>query len=254
MGTSSSHSGNKDNKDNKGLLPNDYNGQQSKPEVSWQATKTGFSKYINGHGGGVGKTAKNYVKASGGTAGLLRSSKSGIRGAVNIGRLFSDIQQHGYQKTFDDLGIEYQGKSAKEICSGLVNYIVDSSDSKEDSVARIAAVNAMSKMYEYMENNNMEIQSLNKVDNELMEQVLSTYVECYIWGRILNDLQYCLEKYSDDIDRTVEVEQEMKDYVSSKVSTTFQIKEIRDKIFGHQSLEDGIEELYRKCYSVLEDM
>lgn len=48
MGTSSSHSG---NKDNKGLLPSDYNGQQSKQEVSWQATKTGFSKYINGHGG-----------------------------------------------------------------------------------------------------------------------------------------------------------------------------------------------------------
>lgn len=46
MGTSSSHSG---NKDNKGLLPSDYNGQQSKPEVSWQATKTGFSKYINCH-------------------------------------------------------------------------------------------------------------------------------------------------------------------------------------------------------------
>ena len=71
---------------------------------------------------------------------------------------------------------------------------------------------------------------------------------------ILNDLQYCLEKYSDDIDRTMKVEQEMKDYVSSKVRTTFQIKEIRDKIFGHNSIEDGIETLYEKCYSVLEDM
>ena len=251
MGTSSSHMG---NKDNKGLLPNDYNESQLKPEVSWQATKTGFSKYINGNGGSVGKTAQNYVKASGGTAGLLRSSKSGIRGAINIGKLFSDIQQDGYRKTFDDLGIEYQGKSAKEICSSLVNYIVDSADSKEDSVARIAAVNAMSKIYEYVENNNLEIQSLDKVDNELMEQVLSAYVECYIWGRILNDLQYCLEKYSDDMERTVKVEQEMKDYVSSKVSTTFQIKEIKDKIFGHQLMEDGIEELYKKCYSVLEDM
>ena len=199
-------------------------------------------------------TARNYVKAAGGTAGLIKSSKSGIRGAVNIGRLFSDIQQQGYQKAFDDLGIEYQGKSAKEICSSLVNYISASADSKEDSVARIAAVNAMSKMYEYMENNNLELQSLDKVDNVLMEQVLSTYVECYIWGRILNDLQYCLEKYSDDIDRTMKVEQEMKDYVSSKVRTTFQIKEIRDKIFGHHSIEDGIEALYEKCYSVLEEM
>ena len=65
---------------------------------------------------------------------------------------------------------------------------------------------------------------------------------------------YCLEKYSDDIDRTIKIEQEMKDYVSSKVKTTLQIKEIRDKIFRHQSMEDGIETLYEKCYSVLEDM
>lgn len=251
MGTSSSHSG---NKDNKGILRNDYDGQQFKPKVSWKATKTAFSKYINGHGGSVSKTAKNYVKAAGGTAGLVKNSKSGIKGAINIGKLFSDIQQQGYQKTFDDLGIEYQGKSAKEICSGLVNYISDSADSKEDSVARIAAVNAMSKIYGYIENNNLELQSLDKVDNELMEQVLGTYVECYIWGRILNDLQYCLEKYSDDIERTMKVEQEMKDYVSSKVKTTFQIKEIRDKIFGKHSIEDGIEALYEKCYSVLEDM
>ena len=185
---------------------------------------------------------------------MIKSSKSGIRGAINIGRLFADIQQQGYQKTFDDLGIEYQGKSAKEICSGLVNYISDSADSKEDTVARIAAVNAMSKIYEYMENNNLELQALDKVDNVLMEQVLGAYVECYIWGRILNDLQYCLEKYSDDIDRTIKIEQEMKDYVSSKVKTTLQIKEIRDKIFRHQSMEDGIETLYEKCYSVLEDM
>ena len=110
MGTSSSHSG---NKDNKGLLPSDYNGQQSKQEVRWQATKTGFSKYINGHGGGVAKTARNYVKAAGGTVSLIKGSKSGIRGAVNIGRLFSDIQQQGYQKTFNDLGIRISRQECK---------------------------------------------------------------------------------------------------------------------------------------------
>lgn len=251
MGTSSSHSG---NKDNKGLLPNDYKGQQFKPEVNWQATKAGFSKYINGHGGSISKTVRNYVKASGGTERLIKNSRSGIRGAVNIGRLFSGIQLQGYRKTFDDLGIEYQGKSIKEICSNLVNYISNSADSKEDAVARIAAVNAMSKMYEYIENNSLELESLDKVDNMLMEQVLSAYIECYIWGRILNDLQYCLEKYSNDIEKTIKIEQEMKKYVSSKIKTAFQIKEIRDKIFGFRSIEVGIEILYKKCYSVLEGM
>lgn len=251
MGTSSSHSG---NKDKKGLLPNGYEEKIYEPEVSWKKTKTEFSKYINGHGGSIRSTASNYVKASGGTDRLILKSKSGIKGAKNIGKLFLYIQQQGYKKTFDDLGVEYQGKSAKEIISELVNYIVDASDLKEDSVAKIAAVNAMSELYEYLEDNGLQLELLDKVDNVLMERVLCTYVECYILGRILNDLQYCLEKYCDDYDKTKKIENEMKDYVLGKVRTTFQIKKIRDKVFNHKSMEEGIELLYKNCYSVLEDL
>ena len=72
MGTSSSHGG---NKDKKGLLPNDY----VKPIVSWQDTKTGFSKYINGNGGSIKKTASNYIKSSGGAGQLFScNTKSGF--------------------------------------------------------------------------------------------------------------------------------------------------------------------------------
>lgn len=251
MGTSSSHTG---NKDNKGLLPNDFENPLVQPSVSWQATKTGFSKYINGNGGSIGKTASNYIKASGGTETLIKSSRSGIKGAINISRLFSSIQQFGIERTFDDLGIQYLGKSVREVCSNLVNYIVDVSESKEDSVARKAAATAMSEVYQYIEKHEMDIKSLENLNREMVEQVLCIFVENYIWGRILNDLEYCLEKYSDDIDRTIKVEKEMKDYVSNKVRTTFKIKEVRNKIFGEKSLEMGIEELYRKCYSALEGM
>ena len=148
MGTSSSHSG---NKDKKGLLPSDFGEQQSKPEVSWKTTKIGFSKYINGHGGSVGKTVKNYVKASGGTEQLFRSSKSGVRGAVNIGRLYlyvnaigkyllvklqelpDNIQQQGYVKEIirnafisDNMSIDkYITIIEKEccVCKSIINYV-----------------------------------------------------------------------------------------------------------------------------------
>ena len=193
MGTSSSHGG---NKDKKGLLPNDY----VKPIVSWQATKTEFSKYINGNGGSIRKTVSNYVKSSGGAGGLLKSSSSGIRATANISKLFSAIQREGDEKTFESLGIEYQGKSAKEICSDLVNYVSPPSTSKEDAVAREAAINAMSKIYQFIESNELDIKALDRIDDDLMDEVMGTYVECYIWGRILNDLEYCLEKHSDDIE------------------------------------------------------
>lgn len=247
MGTSSSHGG---NKDKKGLLPNDY----VKPIVSWQATKTEFSKYINGNGGSIRKTVSNYVKSSGGAGGLLKSSSSGIRATTNISKLFSAIQREGYEKTFESLGIEYQGKSAKEICSDLVNYVSPPSTSKEDAVAREAAINAMSKIYQFIESNELDIKALDRIDDDLMDEVMGTYVECYIWGRILNDLEYCLEKHSDDIERTLHIEDEMKSYVSSVVDVAFHSPGIREKVFGNRTISAGVEELYKKCYSALEDM
>ena len=247
MGTSSSHGG---NKDKKGLLPNDY----VKPIVSWQATKTEFSKYINGNGGSIRKTVSNYVKSSGGAGGLLKSSSSGIRATANISKLFSAIQREGYEKTFESLGIEYQGKSAKEICSDLVNYVSPQSTSKEDAVAREAAINAMSKIYQFIESNELDIKALDRIDDDLMDEVMGTYVECYIWGRILNDLEYCLEKHSDDIERTLHIEDEMKSYVSSVVDVAFHSPGIREKVFGNRTISAGVEELYKKCYSALEDM
>lgn len=247
MGTSSSHGG---NKDKKGLLPNDY----VKPIVSWQATKTEFSKYINGNGGSIRQTVSNYVKSSGGAGGLLKSSSSGIRATANISKLFSAIQREGYEKTFESLGIEYQGKSAKEICSDLVNYVSPSSTSKEDAVAREAAINAMSKIYQFIESSEIDIKALDRIDNDLMDEVMGTYVECYIWGRILNDLEYCLEKHSDDIERTLHIEDEMKLYVSSVVDVAFHSPGIREKVFGDRTISAGVEELYKKCYSALEDM
>ena len=170
MGTSSSHRGNKDKKE---LLPNDY----VKPIVSWQATKTEFSKYINGNGGSIRKTVSNYVKSSGGAGELLKSSSSGIRATANISRLFAGIQRDGYEKTFENLGIEYQGKGAKEICSDLVNYVSAPSNSKEDAVAREAAINAMSKIYQFIESNGLDIKALDKIDNNLMDEVVGAYVE-----------------------------------------------------------------------------
>lgn len=247
MGTSSSHGG---NKGKKGLLPNDY----VKPIVSWQATKTEFSKYINGNGGSIRKTVSNYVKSSGGAGGLLKSSSSGIRATANISKLFSGIQREGYEKTFESLGIEYQGKSAKEICSDLVNYVSPPSTSKEDAVAREAAINAMSKIYQFIESNELDIKALDRIDDDLMDEVMGTYVECYIWGRILNDLEYCLEKHSDDIERTLHIEDEMKSYVSSVVDVAFHSPGIREKVFGNRTISAGVEELYKKCYSALEDM
>lgn len=252
MGTSSSYGG---QKDKNGLLPNDYdeNGEVL-PSSSWKGTKTEFSKFINGNGGsGIRRTAGNYVRASGGSGALVRSSGAGTRGAVNIGNFFSRVSSQGFTKTFDELGIDFRGKSVEEICSGLVNYIAKDSNTKDDGIAREAATNALVDIYQYMDENKLDFEKMDFAPTELMDCVFCKFVESYIWGKILNDLEICLEKYANDVDKTIGIESEMKLYVSNIVLTAFNSPGMREKIFGNQSAEAGVQELYQRCYQELEE-
>jgi hypothetical protein len=249
MGTSSSYGGNKDKKN---LLPEDYD-ENSNQQISWQSVKTGLSKYINGSGGnGIKGTARQYVKAAGGAASLTARSTSGISGAVNIGNMFSSIRENGVIETFERFGIEYTGKSVEEICSSLINYIAPDSNSKEDGVAREAATEAMTHLYQYIDNNDMEIETLDSMPEELIEETFCCYIENYIWGKILNDLEFCFEKNSNDPQKTVMMEQELKLYISNTVSVAFNSPEIKEKIFGNQSIENGVKVLYKDCYEEME--
>lgn len=252
MGTSSSYGG---QKDKKSLLPNDYDeNNENAPLSSWKGTKTEFTKYLNGNGGsGIKRTAGNFVRASGGTNALLNTSNAGIKGATNIGNLFSQVVSQGFAKTFDQLGISFRDKSVEEICSSLVNYISKDSNTKDDAIAREATTKALVDIYQYMEDNDLTFETMDSVPGELMDCVFCKYVENYIWGKILNDLEICLEKHVNDIDKTVRIEQEMKIYVSNVVEIAFNSEGMRQKIFRNQSVYAGVEELYRKCYEELEE-
>lgn len=258
MGTSSSYGG---QKDNRGLLPDDYVEGESKDNnddgknISWQSLKTGLSKYINGHGGSdVNHTTRNYVKASGGAQTLVSKSSSGINGAVNIARMFNSIKENGVKWTFEKIGIQYEGNSVEEIYSILVNYIVRKSDSKDDGVAREAATEALFNMYQFVEDNDLNLESLNNISEELMNVVFCSYVESYIWGKILNDLAICFEKNSYDVQKTISMEDDMKTYISNLVSVAFNSNGMKEKIFGDKSIKEGVELLYQKCYEEMEEI
>lgn len=45
-----------------------------------------------------------------------------------------------------------------------------------------------------MDANKLEVTDLGSLDASIQEQLFTTYVTEYIWGRMLNDLQVCFEK------------------------------------------------------------
>lgn len=252
MGTSSIFNGRNDRNP---LLPEDFEPTQEEQKkssdiVKWQTVKSDMSKYIKS-GGAYGSTrhiAQQYVKAAGGSSRMASQSYSGRKAGGNIGSFFSGIVNNGVEETFKSFGIQYAGKSVGEIFSRLVDVIAPNSNTKEDIIAKEATQMALSRVYDYVEANEMDIECINKMPSELMNGVLKEYVGSYIWITMMNDLGSRLEMYITNSNDAYAMECEFKDMIMGIVDVEFDKK---GNIIN-QDVSSTVNSLYERCLGVLE--
>jgi hypothetical protein len=263
MGTSSSYGGHKDSSP---LLPPDYDGDDAVPdqdgaqpkvpdqttppkETPWRNVKTATSNYITGRSSngtsGVNHIMRSYGRASGGSSEMMRSSGSGISAGHALGQfLSSNPEGSEYGRINAILQSEPDIRTA---LSKIADIISPVPEGKENAVAREAIVNTLCQLYDYMDANKLEVTDLGSLDASIQEQLFTTYVTEYIWGRMLNDLQVCFEKKAETPERAAEVEKDFKDYIYAKVSV-----EVR-KSSGSApaNVRFDVEKIFRDCYEVL---
>lgn len=252
MGTSSIFNGRNDRNP---LLPDDYEPNQNENQnaaepVKWKTVKSNMSKYINSGGskGSVRHIAQQYVKAAGGSHRMASQAHSGIKAGGNLGGFFNGVISNGLDATFEKLGIEYTGKPVTEVFSRLVDIVAPNSNTKEDIVAKEAVLDALSKVYDYVEANDMNIESINNMPPELMTEALKEYVGSYIWITMMKDLGSRLEMYIADSLDSHSVECEFKDLIMGIVDVEFRNKgDVIDK-----DVSSTIKDLHERCLSVLE--
>lgn len=222
MGTSSIFGG---NKDRNSLLPADYTGQSEQDEknVTWKSTKTNMSKYVTSGGkhGSASHIIRQAIKANGGAHRMAMNSSSGVRAARNIGGLFSNIRENGISATFQQLGFQYEGKSVREIFSHLINVIAPASETKEDIVAREASQAALSNVYDYVVENNMDLNCVDHMPIGVMDIAMKSFLTEYIWESVMKDLECRVERYMQDVSSACEREQELKDTIAAVVDVEY---------------------------------
>lgn len=252
MGTSSIFNGRNDRNP---LLPDDYEPNQNEDQnvvepVKWQTVKSDMSKYIKsgGSNGSARHIAQQYVKAAGGSHRMSSQAHSGTKAGGNIGGFFNGVISNGLDATFKNLGIEYTGKPVTEVFSRLVDIVAPDSNTKEDIAAKEAVQAALSKVFDYVEANDMNIESINNMPPELMTEALKEYVGSYIWITMMKDLGSRLEMYIADSRDSYSVECEFKDMIMGIVDVEFRNKgDVIDK-----NVSSTIKDLHERCLSVLE--
>lgn len=265
MGTSSSYGGHMDSSP---LLPPDYDGDDTPPgkdeaspnvppqpttqnDTPWQNVKTATSYYITGHSsrgkGSVNHIIRSYGRASGGAAGMMRSSSAGLRTGHTLSQFLSSnysSKDSVYERINTILQSEHDVKTA---LSKIADIISPVPEGKEDAVAREAIINTLCQLYDYLDVNKLDITDLNNLDTSLQEQLFTIYVSEYIWGRMLNDLQICFEKHAETPEQAAEVERDFKDYIFAKVS----VEVHKGSGSAQANARFDVDKIFRDCYEVL---
>ncbi len=221
----------------------------------WRRAKTSMSKYASGHGGRNGKknALSDYVKGHGGSRNAAKSAKSAIRTTINIGDLFEGVSKKGILQVLKEFQIPTEGRKPKEILNDIVNILAPTPDLNDDSVARKALIITMSIIYEKFDDEKQDITLLDSIDPDISKILVEKYIETFIYERLIHDVGSRIEKKAENSAAAAKIEQELKDYIETKVSTTLKDKPLSIINSETKNVHVLVDELYQQCYKVLED-
>lgn len=268
MGTSSGYGGPKGKNP---LLPDDFDGNGTQSEspdaqqpqlpddteknpntVLWQNAKTQISKLIGDLNRNTNSALSSYVKAYGGSRKAAYSATSGKKTTAKLGGFLSSVSSQGIQSTLNQFKIRFIGRSVTDVLGDLVNAIAPAPNTKEDAVARNALLDAMEILYEEVAENDDDIKSLDDLDEEKFEIVMNKYISSYIFQRFLNDLESRFEEHSQNEGSALNIENEIKEYISGVVDNELKGRNISTLDYTSDAVLDIINEIYKDCYSVIE--
>lgn len=221
--------------------------KQKEQTVEWSNAKTFMSKVASGRSNNIKGAVSKYVKAYGGAKSASKNAVGGIKTTVSLGNFVRGVSEQGLKETLDAYKINYKDKSTKEVLSELINILAPSPSTKDDAVSRKALILTMEVLYELIEQENLEIEAIEKLDVNI---IIPTYIESYIYQKLINDLGSRIESNSKSASEAVALEKDIKEYIHSKIEVVFEGKDIKDYEFSTKEILS----LYNQCYTVMEDL
>lgn len=223
------------------------NNTEQKQTVEWSNAKTFMSNVASGRSSNIKGAVSKYVKAYGGAKSASKNAYGGVKTTISLGNFVKSISEQGLKETLDAYKIDYKDKSTKEILNELINILSPSPNTKEDAISRKALIVTVEVLYVLIEKENLEIEAVENLDVNI---IIPTYIEVYIYQKLINDLGSRIESNSKSAADAVALEKDIKEYIHSKIEIVFKGKEIKDYKFSTKEILS----LYNQCYTVIEDL
>lgn len=215
---------------------------------SFQSARRNFTKSFGGSRTDVKSAVRGYVKALGGSKQATRQDRKARQVTGGIYYLFSGTPSDVRRK-LEDAGISVEKRPVRDVLSDVILYLAPPADNLEDSLVTNSLSEAMSELAEVIDISEDAIEAINP---KLMETLLSQFVKCYIFNKIIRDMTYGAFSKSDSTKAVKDGETRIKEYVDAIVDAvlpTYFIEGVKQ-----EEINKVIGDMYEACYQEAEKM
>lgn len=153
------------------------------------------------------------------------------------------------RRKLEDAGISVEKRPVRDVLSDVILYLAPPADNLEDSLVTNSLSEAMSELAEVIDISEDAIEAINP---KLMETLLSQFVKCYIFNKIIRDMTYGAFSKSDSTKAVKDGETRIKEYVDAIVDAvlpTYFIEGVKQ-----EEINKVIGDMYEACYQEAEKM
>ncbi len=272
MGTSSSNYGpsantpllpdwnENDSDENQGNNDSDENQQENNNEQpltgNWSGARRSLGNFSNSPiRSNFNRAISSYVRASGGAKSISKSSHFGKISAGKVITFLNGINQNGFEQAAQSLGIgELQDKSVEQVFNLLADSLSSSGGTDEETIARNAVIEALSKIYEDFDLDNNSLDSLNELSPEQSSQYLGYYINSYIYERWLHELGVKMEEKDISSTNIVNAERLAYDFIQSAVNLKFDDYNLSTANYNTTLGKQIIDEVFVQAYTIIEEL
>jgi Glu-tRNA(Gln) amidotransferase subunit E-like FAD-binding protein len=230
---------------------------QLKPTTDvWRPVRTSFSSYLkNPSPKKLNRTIKRYVIASGGSKGISRSVVAGRTTARKFGKFLSDIVVHGSDEAIKQLGIlDFTGKSSEFVFAKLAEALSPDGNVLDDSYARSAISDTLSKIYEEFEIEGKSLDELDNLNTDQAKELMESFLASYIFERLISELGRTLINKDYSSKEVVEKEFEIEEYIMEEVKLELQDFDVTHIDFMTSKGDKLISKIFSNAYSIFEKL
>lgn len=234
--------------DEKSSDEEDKENEKYSTAYSFQSAKRNFTKSFGGSMSDVKSAVRGYVKALGGSKQAARQDRKARQVTGGIYYLFSGTPSDVRRK-LEDAGISVEKRPVRDVLSDVLLYLAPPADNLEDSLVTNSLSEAMSELAEVIDITEDAIDAINP---KLMETLLSQFVKCYIFKKIIRDLSFGAFSKSDSVKAVKDGETQIKEYVDAIVDAVLPTY-FKDGV-KQDEINKVIVNMYEACYQEAEKM